>query len=153
MQHVQCLSSDWLACVPEPARRVLHRQTVTDASGLNRPLGLSLAVQPDCLNRRVVCGTVYGGMHLKYIMGSIVREGYCIPVPDFYLVLHGLRCRKNIIIQIMNGYECNGTDICMRWEMECSIQRGKAELNRTFHLSPNVNSCTIARMKSIHYLF
>ena len=38
------------------------------------------------------------------------------------------------IIQIMNGYECNGTDIFMRLEMECSIQRGKAELNRTFHL-------------------
>ena len=30
-------------------------------------------------------------------------------------------------IQIMNGYECNGTDIFMRLEMECSIQRGKAE--------------------------
>ena len=30
----------------------------------------------------------------------------------------------------MNGYECNGTDIFMRLEMECSI----AELNRTFHL-------------------
>ena len=37
--------------------------------------------------------------------------------------------------------------------MECSIQRGKAELNRTFHLSPNENSCTIARIKSIDYLF
>ena len=34
----------------------------------------------------------------------------------------------------MNGYECNGTVIFMRLEMECSIQRGKAELNRTFHL-------------------
>ena len=56
------------------------------------------------------------------------------------------------IIQIMNGYECNGTDIFMRLEMECSIQRGKAELNRTFFLT-NENSCTIARMKSIHYLF
>ena len=39
------------------------------------------------------------------------------------------------IIQKMNGYECNGTDIFMRLEMECSIQRGKAELNRTFHLT------------------
>ena len=39
-----------------------------------------------------------------------------------------------IIIQIMNGYECNGTDIFMRLEMECSIQRDRAELNRTFHL-------------------
>ena len=26
-------------------------------------------------------------------------------------------------IQIMNGYESDGTDIFMRWKMECSIQR------------------------------
>ena len=45
-------------------------------------------------------------------------------------------------IQIMYGYECNGTDIF-----------GFASLNRTFHLSPNENRCTIARIKSIHYLF
>ena len=37
----------------------------------------------------------------------------------------------------MNGYECNSTYIFMRLDMECSIQRGKAELNRTFQLSPN----------------
>ena len=37
--------------------------------------------------------------------------------------------------------------------MECSIQIGKAKLNRTFHLSSNENICTIARMKIIHYLF
>ena len=24
----------------------------------------------------------------------------------------------------MNGYECNGTDIFMRWKIKCSIQRG-----------------------------
>ena len=53
----------------------------------------------------------------------------------------------------MNGYECNGKDIFLRSEMECSIQRGKAELNRTFHLQPNENRCTIARIKSIHNLF
>ena len=44
---------------------------------------------------------------------------------------HNVMCNS---IQIMNGYECNGTDIFMRLEMECSIQRGIAELNRTFHL-------------------
>ena len=35
-------------------------------------------------------------MHLKDLLGSIVRVGYRIPVSDFYLVLtlHGLRCRK-----------------------------------------------------------
>ena len=34
----------------------------------------------DCLKGRVVCGTVYGDMHLKDLLGSIVRVGYCIPV-------------------------------------------------------------------------
>ena len=33
-------------------------------------------------------------MHLKDLLGSFVRVGYRIPVPDFYLVLHGLRCQK-----------------------------------------------------------
>ena len=28
----------------------------------------------------------------KDILGSIVRVGYHIPVQDFYLVIHGLRC-------------------------------------------------------------
>ena len=37
-------------------------------------------------------------MHLKDLLGSIVRVGYRIPVPDFYLVLHGLRCRKSTIM-------------------------------------------------------
>ena len=52
------------------------------------------AVQPNCLKGRVVCETVYGEMYLKDL-GSIVRVGYPIPFPDFYLVLHGLRCRKS----------------------------------------------------------
>ena len=60
--------------------------------------GWSLAVQPNCLKGRVVCGTVYGEMHLKDLLGSFVRAGYRIPVPDFYLVLHGLRCRKSTIM-------------------------------------------------------
>ena len=50
------------------------------------------------LKGRVVCGTVYGDMHLKDLLGSFVRVGYRIPVPDFYLVLHGLRCRKSTIM-------------------------------------------------------
>ena len=60
--------------------------------------GRSLTVQPDCLRSWVVCGTVYGDMHLKDLLGSIVRVGYHIPILDFYLVLHGLRCRKSTII-------------------------------------------------------
>ena len=45
-----------------------------------------------------MCGTVYGDMHLKDLMGSIARVGYCIPVPDFYLVLKVLRCQKSTIM-------------------------------------------------------
>ena len=58
----------------------------------------TVAVQSDCLKGRVVCGTVYEDMHLKDLLGSIVRVRYRIPVPDFYLVLHGLRCRKSTIM-------------------------------------------------------
>ena len=36
--------------------------------------------------------------------------------------------------------------------MKCSIQRGEAELNGTFLLSPNENICSIARMRK-HSLF
>ena len=57
-----------------------------------------LAVTPSCLKGRVVCGTVYGDMHVKDRLGSIVRVGYCIPDPDFYLVQHGLCCRKSTIM-------------------------------------------------------
>ena len=53
-------------------------------------------------------------------------------------------------IQIMNVYECIGTNIFMRWKMKCSIQR--SELNETFHLSLNENICSIAQMRK-HSLF
>ena len=52
----------------------------------------------------------------------------------------------------MNVYECNDTNIFMRWKTERSIQRGEAELNGTFHLSPNENICSITRMRK-HSLF
>ena len=39
-------------------------------------LGWNLAVQPDCLKGQVACGTVYGNMHLKDLLGSIVRVGF-----------------------------------------------------------------------------
>ena len=44
----------------------------------------------------VVCGTVYGDMHLKDLLGSFVRVRYRIP--DFYLVLRGLRRRKSTLM-------------------------------------------------------
>ena len=36
--------------------------------------------------------------------------------------------------------------------MKCSIQRGEVGLNGTFHLAPNENICSIARMRK-HSLF
>ena len=53
---------------------------------------------PTVLKGQVVFGTVLGDMHLKHLLGSIVRVGYCIPVLDFYLVLHGLWCQKSTIM-------------------------------------------------------
>ena len=38
--------------------------------------------------------TVYGDMHLKDLMGSIARVGYCIPVLDFYLVLKAFAAER-----------------------------------------------------------
>ena len=50
----------------------------------------------------------------------------------------------------MNAFNsCDGTAIFIRLEMKCSIQRGKAELNRTFHLSPHENICTIALLHEV----
>ena len=60
---------------------------------------VGVKVQPNFLKGRIVCGTVYGDMHLKDFLGSIATVGYCIPgCPDFYLVLHGLRCQKSTIM-------------------------------------------------------
>ena len=86
--------------VPRPGHTKDHHKNGTNCLPAWHAMryGRSLTVQPDCLKGRVVCGTVYGDMHLKDLLGSIVRVGYCFPVPDFYLVLHGLRCRKSTIM-------------------------------------------------------
>ena len=53
----------------------------------------------------------------------------------------------------MNAFNsCDGTSIFILREMKCSIQLGFASLNRTFHLSPHENICTIALI-TIHYLY
>ena len=57
---------------------------------------MSLTVQSDCLKGQVVCGTVYGDMHFKNLLESIVRVGYRIP--DFYLVLHNFRCQNDTLM-------------------------------------------------------
>ena len=41
-------------------------------------------------------------MHLKDLLRLLVRIGYCIPVPDFYPVLHGICCRKSSVIYNVN---------------------------------------------------
>ena len=50
-------------------------------------------------------------MHLKDLLGSFVRVGYRIPVPDFYLVLHGLRCRKSTIMNLTNQINETATTV------------------------------------------
>ena len=48
------------------------------------------------------------GMHLKSLLGSITRVGYCIPAPDFYFVLHGLLKKAlywiNILVPTFNSF-------------------------------------------------
>ena len=56
-------------------------------------------MQPGCVKGQALCGTVYGDLHLKDLLGSFPRVGYCKLVPDFHLVLHGLRCQNK---------QCNG---------------------------------------------
>ena len=56
--------------------------------------GRSLTVQLG----QVVCGTVYWDMHFKDLLGSIARVGYCIPVPDFYIVLHDEKALYRLFI-------------------------------------------------------
>ena len=57
-------------------------------------------------------------MHLKNLPGSIVRVGYRIPVPDFYLVLHGLRCRKSTVIDYtkLNQIQAIFLQSCLQYE-------------------------------------
>ena len=45
----------------------------------------------------------------------------------------------------MSVYECNGNNNFTRWHMKHSISRGKAEWNRTFHLSPHEIILSIAQ--------
>ena len=60
---------------------------------------VQLTVQPVCLKGRVMCGNVYGDMHLKYFPGINRKSRVLLhTVPDNYLVLHGLCCRKIFIM-------------------------------------------------------
>ena len=80
----------------DPAERRTHYlpcERRTDWANPTR--SRSLVVQP-------MYGAVYGEMHYKDILRSVARVGYCIPVPDFYLVLHGLWCQKNTLMKLSN---------------------------------------------------
>ena len=47
-------------------------------------------------------------LHLKDLLGSIARVGYCIPVLDFYLVLHGLLMPKEDLNGLIKPSEPHG---------------------------------------------
>ena len=75
-------------------------------------------------------------------------------------IVHYLHCmRINSvwhcnIIQIMNVYECNGTNIFMRWKMKCSIQRGAKPswmVHFIFHRMKIF--VPLHEWENIHYLF
>ena len=50
---------------------------------------------------RVVCGTAYEDIHYTYLLGSIERVYimYCLPVSDFYLLLHSSVHSNGVINQ------------------------------------------------------
>ena len=74
-------------------------------------------MQPDCLKGWVVCRTFYGDKHLKDILGSIVRVGFCIPVPDLLnrstnnviytscVLLYDLHALKPLLAYIWNNHK------------------------------------------------
>ena len=86
----------------------------------------------NCLKGRVVCGTVYGEMHLKDLLGSFVRVGYCIPFPDFYLVLHGLCCRNSTIMDLTN---------CLKGRVVCGTVYGEMHLKDLLGSFARVGYC------------
>ena len=76
-------------------------------------LGLDfLAVQPNCLKGRVVCGTVYGEMHLKDLLGSFVSKAvetvlglggqkkFCAAKPRKFFIFITLTYKKDTILLI-----------------------------------------------------
>ena len=74
--------------IPKTIIKMVQTAYLRDTHALGKGFGSAARLS----NGMVVCGTVYGDMHLKDLLGSIARVGSCIPVPDFYLVLHGLCC-------------------------------------------------------------
>ena len=75
-----------------------------------------------------VCGTVYGDMLYKDLLGSIARVGLRIPFPDFYLAicLHGLWCRKTLkwINQSIN----QNIETILDWSIKLLLDNGRVGL-------------------------
>ena len=77
---------------------------MVQTASLHRHACVRVGVQSDCFKGLVVSGTVYGDMHLIDLLGSITRVGYCIPVLDFYLVLHGHSLSRKKYNGLINLY-------------------------------------------------
>ena len=69
----------------QPGHTKDHHTDCTNCSNA----GIRVRVWPKCSRTVLVCRTVYGEMHYKDTIRSIVRVKYCIPVTGVYVVLHG----------------------------------------------------------------
>ena len=113
-------------------------------------------------------------MHLKDLLGSIARAGYCIPAPDFYLVLHDLRCWKSTIIRLATNLvnkKIRGKYFCCQGQVRLDgwlwltshRQRGHLETAPTFtvpckgcearflHRSHQESNARLSRGSSLYY--
>ena len=86
-------------------------------------------------------------MHLKDLLGSFVRVGYRIPVPDFYLVLHGPSFPKK---------HYNGLNQTKPNERKIYLDEKKntTELSKYILELKNMKTCMLCmNYESIYYYF
>ena len=69
---------------------------------------------------QTVCWTFYGDMQYKDLLGTIASVGYCILVPDFYLLLHIL-CIKSTIIMGLINQSINQSRTTIAWTPSCTF--------------------------------
>ena len=74
------------------------------------------------------------------------------PPPVVKSQLHKPRDISLNSIQIMNVYDCNGTNIFMRWKMKCSTQRSKVEWNIS-SFTDWKKFVPLHEWENMHYLF
>ena len=83
------------------------------------------------------------------------RCKYCTLWIHILVIINVWLCTRpaHVIIQIMNGYECNGTNIS--WVERWNVPFNEAQPSWMEHVQSfnEWNICTIARIKTIHYLF